>query len=628
MIKSNATSPAPHKRWPLWLGVGATPVVLLVLGGLLLHQMDVQRTTAAKLTQAVRAQTLGEEARGALLAIETGQRGYLLTGNDSYLEPYRAGQAALEPLSEALTEAVSGDPEQSARLVALAGLAGHKLNEMSRTLSLRREGEIDEAFAVVTQDRGRRLMVELMSELDVLITTERNKAEALRAQRQAASNNVTYAVLATIAVLLAIWGISTFLGWRAMRSAEVNRREAEMANRSKTSFLAMMSHELRTPMNGVLGMAHLLAQSDLTPQQAERVDIIQKSGEGLMVVLNDILDMSKIEADKLSLETTPFDAVEVVRQVMALCGPSAEAKDLFLDLRTGGRETLVVAGDPNRMRQVVANLVSNAVKFTDQGGVYVRMDCQRRGEAQHLTVTVSDTGPGIASDVQARLFEPFSQADSTIARQFGGTGLGLVISRRLARLMGGDIQLNSQEGAGACFKFTAAFQAHDEAVIPTPALSDAAEDTLASNGLTVLVAEDNPHNQVVVRAFLEAMGCDFEIVANGQQAVVAASRRDFDLVLMDIQMPIMDGVAAFEAIRALPGPRGAMPIVALTANAMTDDRKRFMTVGFNGHVAKPINPAELATVLTSVGARKAAGALAAPSWPDRTPGRHLSVVAG
>jgi signal transduction histidine kinase/ActR/RegA family two-component response regulator len=601
---SSTSSSAPQKRWPLWLGVGATPVVLLVLGGLLLHQMDVQSTTAKKLTQAVRAQTLGEEARSTLLAIETGQRGYLLTGNDSYLEPYREGQAALEPLSEELTEALSGDPAQSARLVAVAGLAGHKLNEMARTLSLRREGQIDQALEVVVQDRGRRLMVELMSELDVLIVTERNKAEALRAQRLAAANNVTYAVLTTIAVLLGLWGISTSLGWRSMRSAEASRRDAEMANRSKTSFLAMMSHELRTPMNGVLGMAHLLAQSDLTPQQAERVDIIQKSGEGLMVVLNDILDMSKIEADKLSLEATPFDAVEVVRQVMALCGPSAEAKDLFLDLRTGGHETLVVAGDPNRMRQVVANLVSNAVKFTDQGGVYVRMDCERRGEAQHLTLTVSDTGPGMTPDVQARLFEPFSQADSSIARQFGGTGLGLVISRRLARLMDGDIHLTSQEGAGACFKFTAVFQAHDEAVVPTPSLSDTAQDTPASDGLTVLVAEDNPHNQVVVRAFLEAMGCDFEIVGNGQQAVVAASRRDFDLVLMDIQMPVMDGLAAFEAIRALPGLRGGTPIIALTANAMADDRSRFIQAGFDGHVAKPIDPAQLAAVLAAASPRK------------------------
>ena len=625
---SSASSSAPQKRWPLWLGVGATPVVLLVLGGLMLHQMDVQSTTAGKLTQAVRAQTLGEEARSALLAIETGQRGYLLTGNDSYLEPYREGQAALEPLSEALTEALSGDPEQAARLVAVAGLAGHKLNEMSRTLSLRREGRIDDALEVVTQDRGRRLMVELMSELDMLIATERNKAEALRAQRLAAANNVTYAVLATIAVLLAIWGISTFLGWRAMRSAEASRREAEMANRSKTSFLAMMSHELRTPMNGVLGMAHLLAQSDLTPQQAERVDIIQKSGEGLMVVLNDILDMSKIEADKLSLESTPFDAVEVVRQVMALCSPSAEAKDLFLDLRTGGHETLVMAGDPNRMRQVVANLVSNAVKFTDQGGVYVRMDCERRGDAQHLTLTVSDTGPGIARDIQARLFEPFSQADSTIARQFGGTGLGLVISRRLARLMSGDIHLTSQEGAGACFKFTAVFQAYDEIVLADTLSRPVAEQEPTSDGLVVLVAEDNPHNQVVVRAFLEAMGCNFEIVGNGQEALAAASRRDFDLVLMDIQMPVMDGVAAFEAIRALPGTRGALPIVALTANAMADDRKRFIDVGFDGHVAKPINPTQLAAVLTEASKRKNRQALAGPSASDRSAARRLTLVAG
>ena len=342
-------------------------------------------------------------------------------------------------------------------------------------------------------------------------------------------------------------------------------------------------------------------------QQSERVAVIKTCGEGLMVVLNDILDLSKIEADKLDLESMSFDIVEVMRHAVALCTPAAESKDLFLDLRTGELDALFVRGDPHRVRQILANLISNAVKFTDRGGVYVRLSNTTQGDRHHVAISVADTGIGISLEAQQRLFEPFSQADSTITRQFGGTGLGLAISRRLARLMGGDIVVQSQDGAGSAFTFSGVFaaDAHPPVQAPRHELSEISEPY--DRPPRVLVAEDNPHNQAVVRAFLEALGCECEIVGNGKNAVEAVTCREFDLVLMDIQMPVLDGLGAMKAIRKLPDGRGRIPIIALTANAMAGDRTRFLSEGFDDHVAKPIEPARLAEALTSAISRKRSG---------------------
>ena len=597
-------------HWSLWLGVAATPIVLLLVGSMLLHQTSVQAEKSRQLTQAVRAQTLAEEARSAILILESSQRGFLITGNEQHLEPYNRELQTLEPIAGELREALSADPRQSDRLVTLAAVAGLRLNILAQVVELRREGRVSEANELVQQDSGRRLMVELMRELDALILMERSKAERLRAERIAASNNVTAGVWLTIVILLSVWALSTVLGARAMRAAERSRHEAELANRSKSSFLAMMSHELRTPMNGVLGMAHLLELSDLTPQQSERVAVIKNCGEGLMVVLNDILDLSKIEADKLDLECVSFDIIQVMRHAVALCGPAAESKDLFLDLRTGEFDTLFVRGDPHRVRQILANLISNAVKFTDRGGVYVRLSNTIEGDRRSLSITVADTGIGISPEAQKRLFEPFRQADSTITRQFGGTGLGLAISRRLARLMGGDIVLQSQDGTGSAFTFSAVFDAEVQPPVEAPqnGLVEIAQPS--ERPLTVLVAEDNPHNQAVVRAFLEALGCDCQIVGNGQLAIDAVTNGDFDIVLMDIQMPVLDGLAGMKAIRKLPLERGQIPIIALTANAMAGDRTRFLSEGFDDHVAKPIEPARLAEALVAATSRQRSGVAA------------------
>ncbi|MBB5771532.1 signal transduction histidine kinase/CheY-like chemotaxis protein [Brevundimonas vesicularis] len=588
-----------RRHWSLWAGAAATPVALLVVGSILLHQTSVQTDKARQLTQAVRAQTLAEEARGVLLTLESSQRGYLITGNEAHLEPYDKEMRRLEPIAADLRQALSGDKRQSDRLLTLAAVAGLRLNIMEQAVALRRAGRVSEASELVQRDNGRRLMAELMRELDVLIQTERIKAERLRAERVAAGNNVTAGVWFTILALLAVWAASTWVGARAMRAAERSRLEAELADRSKSSFLAMMSHELRTPMNGVLGMAHLLELSELTPQQSERVSAIKTCGEGLMVVLNDILDLSKIEADKLDLEAVPFDIVQVARHAVMLCTPAAESKDLFLDLRAGGLDTLFVRGDPHRVRQILANLISNAVKFTDRGGVYVRLASTTEGDQRHLSITVADTGIGISPEAQKQLFEPFSQADASITRQFGGTGLGLAISRHLARLMGGDIVVQSQHGAGSAFTFSGVFEAELQSAVDAPKSGLVEIAQPSERPLSVLVAEDNPHNQAVVRAFLEALGCDCHIVGNGQLAIEAVADRDFDLVLMDIQMPVVDGLSAMKAIRSLPRDRGRLPIIALTANAMAGDRTRFLSEGFDDHVAKPIEPTRLAEALVS-----------------------------
>lgn len=403
-------------------------------------------------------------------------------------------------------------------------------------------------------------------------------------------------VIACMVALLLLTAAAMVLGARALAVAHASRREAELANQSKTSFLAMMSHKLCTPMNGVLGMTHLLQQGGLSEHQAEKVRTIRTCGEGLMVVLNDILDLSKIDADRLEMEHTDFDVVEVVNHAMDMWRAAAEAKGLFMDLKISGDSQRRVLGDPNRFRQIMANLLSNAVKFTALGGVYIRVHIEAPNEAaQIVKVVVADTGPGIAPDVQDRLFEPFSQADASVAGAFGGTGLGLAISRRLARMMNGDLTLQSQKGSGAAFTFSARFAATDPVSSAPESDTAPSEPVALVRNLRVLVAEDNPHNQAVVKGFLHALDCDCELVDDGKAAIQAFAQGHFDLVLMDIQMPVMDGPAALREIRRQPG--GDLPIIALTANAMRGDRERYLGDGFNDHLAKPIDPEAFVQVL-------------------------------
>jgi PAS domain S-box-containing protein len=384
----------------------------------------------------------------------------------------------------------------------------------------------------------------------------------------------------------------------------IETREAAMAaTRAKSEFLANMSHEIRTPLNAIVGLGHLLQGSELPAQQREHVNRILASSQMLLQAVNDVLDVSKIEARKLELEQTRFDLGELVDGVADLLTVPARDKGLTLALRVAAEVPRQLIGDPLRLRQVLTNLVGNAVKFTERGTVVLGVAPADSAGAPGDRVTrlrffVRDTGIGIAPSELAKIFEPFTQADGSTTRRFGGTGLGLTICRQLVEMMGGKLDVESTPGAGSTFSFTVPFEVSPVIETLAGAASTAgpagAGAPVALRGLRVLVAEDNVINQEVARELLEAAGINVVIADNGLQAVEAATAAGarFDAIVMDMQMPEMDGIEATRAIRAHP-VAGGVPIIAMTAHALADERDRCLAGGMNDHVAKPVEPAML-----------------------------------
>jgi signal transduction histidine kinase/AmiR/NasT family two-component response regulator len=371
------------------------------------------------------------------------------------------------------------------------------------------------------------------------------------------------------------------------------REAAEAANSAKSEFLANMSHEIRTPMNGVLGMAALALEGELPPREREYVGMIQQSGASLLRIINDILDFSKIESRRIELEAIPFSIADAVRETESLVAHAARQKGVEFITAIADDVPSRVVGDPLRLKQVLTNLAGNAVKFTQQGTVRIDvLNAGIQGDAVRLHVKVSDTGIGIPPSQHATIFEAFSQADGSTTRRFGGTGLGLAISAPLVQLMGGRIWVESEPGKGSVFQFSVTLPIGSPAADAAPAPAPAAADV--GKPLTILVAEDNPVNRRVAQGLLSRRGHCVVCVGNGRQAVEAVRQRPFDLVLMDVQMPEMDGLEATIAIRAAEAIAGGrLRIIAMTASAMRGDREKCVASGMDGYLSKPINPAEL-----------------------------------
>ncbi len=489
----------------------------------------------------------------------------------------------------------SGSAHFTAQLAASFGdLSWLQQGSLARITGVCSIGEAEDLLATVYVPHSFRLLLRSPSDVELLRQPPWWTGESARR-----------AMLGMGILILAISGWATILRRRVrVQTATIRRKldeeaalrikkdTAEAANTAKSQFLANMSHEMRTPMNAVKGFAYLLGNTSLTPEQREYTELIGEAADSLLGVINDILDFSKIEAGKLSLETIPFGLRDSLRSSVALFQHAAESKEIQLRLEIAEEVPEAAAGDALRLRQILTNLIGNAVKFTRQGTIVVAVRlAEQTPESVQLAVDVTDSGIGIAPEQREAIFSAFVQADSSIARKHGGTGLGLAICSRLVEMMGGSIRIASEVGRGSTFSFTVVLKtAAAGSLAPKPATP-----TLAPGSpLSVLVAEDNRVNQRLIARLLERGGHRITMTSNGREVVARYSEERFDLILMDVQMPEVDGLQATAQIRALEAATGRhIPIIALTAHAMIGDREKFLAAGLDAYLPKPIDPSAL-----------------------------------
>ena len=566
-----------------------------------------------------RQRTLGlYELWIAVEAGETAQRGYLLTQEAAYLLPFPgARQQEITALATLRTLYAPDAPEQR-ELNALGVILTNKFDELTETVRLARTGYMPSALEIVKSNYGQHLTLEARDIYQRLKVRSELELENLRSKSDAVLSRglwtVGYAcVLAMAALAAAILVVNADSSKRRRIELELRAAnlEAQQATAAKSMFLATMSHELRTPLNAICGMADLLREGQLEPEHRHFADVIARSGTALLSLVNDVLDFSKIEAGKLELESGDFVPEQLIQAQLDIVRGQAIKKGLELRQQLDPALPVLLRGDAGRLGQVVLNLLSNALKFTETGSVTVRLMATALpatgDKAAQMRLEVADTGIGMTDEQMSRLFLPFSQVHQAPQTTYGGTGLGLAICQHLVNLMQGTIGVQANPEGGSIFWIALCLEVPSSAMEARAEASEASALALAADAALapsdqprrhILVAEDNAINQLLISKQLERLGYQSHIVGNGAEAIAALIDQSYDLVLMDCQMPEMDGYEASRRIRALEEQTGKrVPILALTANAVRGDAERCIAAGMDGHLTKPVRKEVLGQML-------------------------------
>lgn len=624
----------------------AIPLLLMTFVATLLYvSSNRQNETAKWVEHTHQVISQGNNLLRLLVDMETGERGYLITGNEVFLEPFNEANQVWSNEIDSLTLLVSDNPEQVERLIEIDTLQKQWLVEAAeKEINARRKVTISDlntmnamnamniVISLIEAQTGKAIIDKIRQIKSQFIQAENSLLLKRKLSAEKAIKSVKLIVVfGTVAILLLAGILSVYIYSYIAKSLEqlvaTTRRIAlgdfdhpvimnsndefstlgesfnlmskslkesietmESAVKVKTEFLANMSHEIRTPMNGILGMLTLLEDTNLNKQQIEYIESIRSCGDGLLVVINDILDISKLEAGKLELEQQTFDLRLMVNETCYLLDAMASQKGITISISIDNKLPKYLVGDRLRIRQILLNLLSNAIKFTNQGTVQLNVALNSLSEGDcSLMIEVIDQGIGIAAEDLDKLFKPFSQVDTSTTRLYGGTGLGLIICAQLIKQMGGNISVKSKQGQGSIFSLTLSLAVAEELLSneQNTLINDKA-DLSSQFPLTILVAEDNKINQIIARKLFGKLGYQVDIAVNGKLAVTAVKNKHYDIIFMDMQMPEMDGVTATKEILKLSGKEN-IPIVAMTANVLEQDKQRCIEAGMVGFVGKPID---------------------------------------
>ncbi|HXA01793.1 MAG TPA: CHASE3 domain-containing protein [Cytophagaceae bacterium] len=609
----------------------AIAILVILIVGLVAHQtINNFRATNEREIRVRKTLEQLEDVFSTVKDVETGQRGFIITGKESYVEPYNNAKATIQTELKELRELINDDVQHK-NLDSLEKLISTKLILSNRLIEVRKSDGFGAALKIVLTDESKILMDSIRTLTSKMINHEDKLfQEKYDAEVSTGKNAVNIIILGNAIALvflltaLIILNIDIKLRIKTEEQLKIAKEEAEEANKTEEQFLANMSHEIRTPMNAVVGMTNLILQSDLTPKQLEYMKAIKQSSDNLLIIINDILDFSKIRAGKIETESIDFRLGEILQGLYNTFRFKTEEKNLKFINKIDPALPDVIIGDPVRLNQILINLIGNAIKFTETGSITIESS-QIKRDAELVTIqfSVKDTGIGIKEEKLDTIFESFSQASSDTTRKYGGTGLGLTISKQLIELQGGEISVHSKINEGTTFSFILPFSIGSQENIQEFKIKEINTNNL--NGLRVLLVDDNDLNQIVAVDTLNLLikNLKIDIAQNGRVALEKVENANYDIILMDVHMPELDGYETTKRIRNKKNSYHEIPIMAMTASATIEEVQKCLKSGMDDCIAKPFDPAVLLRKISALITREIVEQEESIIIIDQTPIKHV-----